>query len=285
MIILDLTKLLRSCYFALTTVSTVGYGDYLPKNTSEFALIVIIMIVGTVQFSYIMGSFNSALTDYHQLSSEDDNLSGLNTWLDSLEILHGKIQKPKLKQAILEHFIYYFSQDRLRQMGKCYWQEPVEDLVKTNVPYLEDLPHNVVDNILDYLFQDVFYDFRNFLDTAESRFKYNICFHFQPRKFEPGETILKEGEQVQEVILVLDGKVAAGPMDGKVHKVIMRYNQGKAVIGVYPALTENPALTTYKARGQNRANCYAIPVRPFIDILDHFYPDLKLKMLGNASKA
>jgi hypothetical protein len=55
------SKVLRSCYFILTTISTVGYGDYLPKNPSEYALLGIIMLLGVGVFAYIMGSFNSAV--------------------------------------------------------------------------------------------------------------------------------------------------------------------------------------------------------------------------------
>ena len=91
------TKLLRSWFFALTTISTVGYGDYLPKNNSELALIILILLVGVGVFAYIMGSFNSAVTDYDSLNPDDENLSRLNIWLDSLEEMHGKIKKPKLK--------------------------------------------------------------------------------------------------------------------------------------------------------------------------------------------
>lgn len=50
--------------------------------------------------------------------------------------------------------------------------------------------------------------------------------------------------------MILDGDVAAGPIaEGGVQKMIMKYRDGKSVIGVFPALTENPALTTYKAVG------------------------------------
>jgi hypothetical protein len=99
----------------------VGYGDYMPKNVNEFGLIVIIMLAGVGCFAYIMGSFNSAVQDYNSLTSGDDNLSNLNIWLDSLEDMI-KLN-PKFKQQILDHYIYYFSKDRLRFLAKCHWRE------------------------------------------------------------------------------------------------------------------------------------------------------------------
>ena len=51
-------------------MSTVGYGDYLPKNTYEQALLSVIMLVGVVWFAYIMGSFNSVIEDFNSLTGE-----------------------------------------------------------------------------------------------------------------------------------------------------------------------------------------------------------------------
>jgi hypothetical protein len=53
----------------LTTITTVGYGDYLPKNIYEMALLSIIMILCVAFFAYIMGSFNGAIEEYNAITS------------------------------------------------------------------------------------------------------------------------------------------------------------------------------------------------------------------------
>ena len=45
------------CYFSLTTLSTVGYGDLYPISISEIVLGICYMLIGIVIFSQIMGSF------------------------------------------------------------------------------------------------------------------------------------------------------------------------------------------------------------------------------------
>lgn len=45
------------CYFALTTLSTVGYGDYVPISSLEMISTVIVMLGGVAFFSYIMNNF------------------------------------------------------------------------------------------------------------------------------------------------------------------------------------------------------------------------------------
>ena len=50
-------KLILSSYFALTTLSTVGYGDYFPVSKEEKIFVIFIMLAGVAFFSYLMGQF------------------------------------------------------------------------------------------------------------------------------------------------------------------------------------------------------------------------------------
>jgi len=48
----------------LTTLSTVGYGDYFPISNLERIMAVIIMLGGVAFFSYIMGNFIEIISNY-----------------------------------------------------------------------------------------------------------------------------------------------------------------------------------------------------------------------------
>ena len=50
-------QLITSCYFSITTLSTVGYGELYPISKVEKCLGMVIMLLGVGFFSYIMGSF------------------------------------------------------------------------------------------------------------------------------------------------------------------------------------------------------------------------------------
>jgi hypothetical protein len=113
----DGDRLLRTAYFILTTITTVGYGDILPKNTSEFALLSIIMMFAVAFFAYVMGKFNSAITEYNELTASGDNASELNIWISMLENLHASLP-PIMKLQIQNHFEYYWKHDRLRSVSK-----------------------------------------------------------------------------------------------------------------------------------------------------------------------
>ena len=53
----DWQNLVIVVYFAFTTLSTVGFGDYNPKSEIERIVTTFILLVGVACFSYIMGQF------------------------------------------------------------------------------------------------------------------------------------------------------------------------------------------------------------------------------------
>ena len=64
-------RLIISCYYALTTLSTVGYGDYFPISNYERLIAIIIMIMGVAFFSYIMGNFIEIISNYEKKMGEE----------------------------------------------------------------------------------------------------------------------------------------------------------------------------------------------------------------------
>ena len=66
----DLERFVISCYFILTTLSTVGYGDYSPVSIVEKIIGSVIMFCGVIYFSLLMGKFIDIV-----LSFKDTNMS------------------------------------------------------------------------------------------------------------------------------------------------------------------------------------------------------------------
>ena len=48
---------IKGSYFALTTISTVGFGDLHPINNKERALMIIIFLAGVNMFSFLLNVF------------------------------------------------------------------------------------------------------------------------------------------------------------------------------------------------------------------------------------
>jgi len=77
-------KLTKCCYFLLTTLATVGYGDYFAVNQIEKIVCIIIMVMGIAFFSYIMSNFVDILVNYDIKMGNIDRSSDLQIWLTSL---------------------------------------------------------------------------------------------------------------------------------------------------------------------------------------------------------
>ena len=68
----DIQKSILLVYYAFTTLSTVGFGDFSPRSDSERVFVSFILIFGVAIFSYIMGIFIEILQSYQELSAELD---------------------------------------------------------------------------------------------------------------------------------------------------------------------------------------------------------------------
>jgi hypothetical protein len=107
-------------YFALTTLSTVGYGDYYPISTNEQIIAIFFMLGGIGFFSYIMNSFQEIIKNYDQRMGNDNEGSDLNNWIMRLTRFTDK-NKPlgtPLINQIDRHFSFYWGSDRLRHIQR-----------------------------------------------------------------------------------------------------------------------------------------------------------------------
>ena len=71
-------QVLIAMYFSLTSLSTIGFGDFHPRANSERMFCAIILVLGVMIFSYIMGNFIAMIESYKVLNAdlgEDDELA------------------------------------------------------------------------------------------------------------------------------------------------------------------------------------------------------------------
>ena len=93
------SQLIVSAYFAITTLSTVGYGDMYPISELEKIIVVIVMLSGVAFFSYIMGNFIEIISSYEQKMGFVDKSKDLDMWMIELQRFNNKTP---LKISILE---------------------------------------------------------------------------------------------------------------------------------------------------------------------------------------
>jgi hypothetical protein len=59
-----------SLYWALTTMTTVGFGDITPKSSPEKIYSMLIVVIACGTFAYILGNIGGAISDQNKEEAE-----------------------------------------------------------------------------------------------------------------------------------------------------------------------------------------------------------------------
>lgn len=111
------SQIVISCYFALTTLSTVGYGDFYPISSLEMITTVVVMMLGVAFFSYIMGNFIEIMGNQEKKMGAVDKSEDFNEWLTGLTRFTMNQPLPNsLHERLLSDMNYQWSEDR----NKCF---------------------------------------------------------------------------------------------------------------------------------------------------------------------
>lgn len=100
-------------YFAFTSLSTVGFGDYNPRSDIERFVCAFILLFGVAIFSYIMGNFISILDQFKDFNKDLDDGDGLAKFFGVMSHFNGgKPVELTLKRQIEDYFDYKWKFDK-----------------------------------------------------------------------------------------------------------------------------------------------------------------------------
>jgi hypothetical protein len=95
-----LRRYLAALYWAMSTLTTVGYGDLIPSSDKERMYAMVAMIVGGAFYGYIIGSMTSVITDMDiDARAFNERMEMLDAWLE----FHDQIPM-LLKRRIRRHY-------------------------------------------------------------------------------------------------------------------------------------------------------------------------------------
>mmetsp|Transcript_42101 Transcript_42101/g.64561 ORF Transcript_42101/g.64561 Transcript_42101/m.64561 type:complete len:410 (+) Transcript_42101:323-1552(+) len=103
-----------SVYWVITTLTTVGYGDYKGYTSGEYMFQMVVEFLGIGVFSYLMGSINDLVSSETTLQDIiDERTEDVESWLRKLEKSRTKNFSKQLYDSVKEytaksyHFDYY----------------------------------------------------------------------------------------------------------------------------------------------------------------------------------
>ncbi|ETV96449.1 hypothetical protein H310_10202 [Aphanomyces invadans] len=94
---------LSSLYWAIVTMTTVGYGDITPKTKTELIIAMFVMIIGVSMFGYVIGNITSLVDNINAAGRmQSQHITTLKEYVIVRNL-------PKhLGKRVLDHFEYYY---------------------------------------------------------------------------------------------------------------------------------------------------------------------------------
>ena len=172
-------------YYIIATVTTVGYGDIIGKNLNEIIFQIIILISGTCIYSWLISSISNYIK----------NMSEKHTKYEKkLEILQEiKLNNPNLNNKLYDKIL------RLLHYRKYHEDETEKNIV------LNSLPNSLKNTLIIEMYKKFINDFTFFKGIENKEFIVQIISKLKPVIGIKGDTLIKEGEFIDDIIFIKDG--------------------------------------------------------------------------------
>ncbi|MEH6549841.1 MAG: ion transporter [Pseudomonadales bacterium] len=179
------SQYIRSLYWTVTTMTTVGYGDISPNRTVEYLLAIFVMLSGASLYAFIIGGVASLLSNLQ---------AAKNTHWEHME---------SVEQYLRSRQVPAYLGDSVHNYYEYLW-ESRKGL--NEAALLEDLPESLRIEIMLHLAKDVLEKVPLFRHC--SPFLRNTLLNaLQPVTYAPGNYLAREGEVGKNLYFINRGQV------------------------------------------------------------------------------
>jgi len=181
------TSYLASLYWAMTTLTTIGYGDISPYTNLEKILAMLWMLAGLYFLSFTISSLSSM---FSQIDTKQTMIDTKMSHIDEFakEALIDKETKKKMQRVV-----------KMNAMYSGFSAEDRENL-------LDEMPNTLRYSIATSMNKSVIANF-TFFEGRDKIFVSTIAPYLQPYFVPQYENIYSEGEPANEIYFVMQGRV------------------------------------------------------------------------------
>ncbi|MDA3959123.1 ion transporter [Oceanispirochaeta sp.] len=247
---------LRSFYWTVTTLTTIGYGDISPSTNLETIFVIIIELIGAGMYGFIIGNIANIIANIDIAKSQyQEKMEKVTTFLRYKNIPHD------LKNKIGDYYDYLWDSRR------GYDESSI----------LQDLPKPLKTSVSLFLNRGIIQKVPIFQGANEEFIK-EIILNLQPVIFTPGDSVVIKGEIGYEMYFISRGSVDVVSEDESV--VYATLGSG-SFFGEIALLLSAPRNATIKAK--DYCDCYSLDKDTFDQILVRF-PEFAVKIREMAEK-
>ena len=197
-------------YYLMTTLTTVGYGDITANFGLEKIYGIIILIVGTCAYSFILTYISNYIKKNNEKFIEYEKKMNILT-----EIKH---EYPNLGNILYERIKRYLNYNKFEN--------------KVNLKYiLESLPLSLQNNLIIEIYKPLIQNFQFFKTFENSDFFVKIVTSLKPILSIRGDLLIQEGDVMEDIIFIKNGVLSL--------EILIDLNSPKQSIEFHLKLTEN----------------------------------------------
>ena len=175
-----------SMYWAMTTLTTIGYGDIIPTNDAERLYAVFAQLVSALVFGAIISNIGVLLAQLdRQASMVEEKLDSVKEYIEMRKL------SKTLGDRLKKHFKFYYA------------QQPTFD----EHSLLAECPPALRLEVTKYVLQGTLGRLKLFTDALDPEFQGEIFPFIKPISYQQGEVIYRKGEASRELLFLIEGEV------------------------------------------------------------------------------
>lgn len=187
------TQYVRSLYWAIVTMTMVGYGDITPHRNIEYVFTMLVMLIGASTYAFIIGNIASLFSNLDFARANFfHKLEAISQYLRFRQVPH------KINTQVRNYYEYLWAHHKGMKEDTLFDDLPVQ----FRLGILQHLARKLIDKVP--LFKFCSPVLRNSLLTA-----------LQPQTFAPDVYITREGEIGKEIFFLSRGTVEITSDNGK----------------------------------------------------------------------